>query len=247
VNARNFGPCCSTFNGLMQAKGDAVVVLLPVDLQDPPGLIVEFVKKWEEGYQVVYGIRKTRRESFIMVLARRIYYRMVNNLANVYIPPDVGAFQMIDRVVVEALRKFEDYYPYTRGMIASCGFKSTGIEYTWNSRKKGASKTKLYHLIDQGLNGLISFTNVPLRICMLSGFLLAVSGILYAFLQLMVSIIWYRKIAPPGIATLIVALFFFGGVQLFFLGFLGEYIGAIHSQVRKRPLVIEQERVNFDE
>jgi len=247
VNSRNFGPFRSTFNGLMHANGDAVVVLLAADLQDPPELIVDFVKKWEEGCQVVYGIRKKREESIIMSSIRKFYYRLVNRFADIYVPPDVGEFQLIDRVVVEALRKFDDYYPYIRGMIASCGFTSTGIEYVWRGRRKGLSKNTLYNLIDQGLNGLISFTNIPLRICMILGFSLSVLSILYAFVQLLINFICFRRFAPPGIATLIVAVFFFSGVQLFFMGVLGEYISAVHYQVRKKPIVIIKEKVNFED
>ena len=245
VNARNFGPFRSTFNGLMSASGDAVLVMLAADLQDPPELIVDFVRKWEEGYKVVYGIRKKRAENPLMVLARKIYYRLVDRFADIRIPVDTGEFQLIDRQVVEALRRFDDYYPYIRGMIASCGFKSIGIPYTWQQRKRDFSKNRLYHLIDQGLNGLISFANVPLRLCMIFGFLLAVLSLAYGFWQFVANLIWFRKFAMPGIATLIVSLFFFMGMQFFFIGILGEYIGAIHFQVRKKPLVIESERVNF--
>jgi len=246
VNSRNFGPFRSTFNGLLNTKGDAVVVLLAADLQDPPALIPDFVRKWEEGYQIVYGIREKREENPVMAYARKIYYRLIRRFADVDIPPDVGEFQLIDRVVVEALRGFDDYYPFIRGMIASCGFRSVGLPYVWGRRRKGFSKNRLYHLVDQGLNGLISFTNIPLRLCMFFGFFLAVLSITYAVVQLVVNLIFFRTFAPPGIATLIVGLFFFSGVQLFFLGFLGEYIGAIHFQVRKRPLVIERERINFE-
>ena len=245
VNARNFGPFRSTFNALLSTKGDAVLVMLAVDLQDPPELIVDFIQRWQEGYEVVYGIRKKRQESFVMSSVRKFYYRLVDRFSDIHIPPNVGEFQLIDRIVVEALRKFDDHYPYIRGMIASCGFKSMGIEYTWQSRKKSVSKNRFYHLIDQGLNGLISFANIPLRLCMLIGFLLSFMSIGYAVVQLTINVIWFRKIAMPGMATLIVALFFFMGIQLFYLGVLGEYIGSIHSQTRKKPLVIERERVNF--
>ncbi len=245
LNARNFGPFCSTFNGLMSTTGDASVVLLAADLQDPPEVIVDFVRRWEEGYQVVYGIRKTREEGFILRTVRRVYYRTVSRFAQINIPIDVGEFQLIDRCVVDALRKFDDYYPYIRGMIASCGFKSTGVEYTWKARKKGFSKNRLFHLIDQGLNGMISFTRVPMRLCLLFGFMLSACSILFSVFTLTWHLVANGPVAPPGIPTLIVALFFFSGVQFFFLGVLGEYICAIHSQVRKRPLVIEKERLNF--
>ncbi len=247
VNSRNFGPFCSTFNGLLSTRGDAAVVLLAADLQDPPEVVAAFVQKWEQGHQVVYGIRQQREEGFLMHRVRRLYYWTVSRFADITIPPNVGEFQLIDRVVVDALRRFDDHYPYIRGMIANCGFKVTGVPYTWKARKRGFSKNRLYHLIDQGLNGLVSFTKVPLRFCLLGGFLLAGLSILYAAVSLVVNLCAGGALAAPGIPTLIVALFFFSGVQLFFFGILGEYMAAVHFQVRKRPLVIERERINFEE
>ncbi len=246
LNARNFGSFRSLFNALLATSGDAVLVLLAADLQDPPELIPDFVRKWEEGYQVVYGIRQSREEGIVMLSMRKLYYRLVDRFADIHIPPDVGEFQLIDRVVMDALRKFEDYYPYVRGMIASCGFRSTGIAYMMRARKRGFSKNRLFHSIDHAINGLISFTNIPLRLCMLFGFLISGASIAYAVVSLVITIL-QMKFALPGIPTLIVALFFFSGIQLFFIGLLGEYIGAIHSQVRKRPLVIERERINFED
>jgi len=245
VNARNFGPFRSTFNGLMNTHGNAVVVLLAADLQDPPALIVDFVKKWEEGFEIVYGIRANREEGIVMRNVRKLFYRIVNRFADFYIPPDVSEFQLIDRVVVEALAQFDDHYPYMRGMIASCGFSSYGIKYTWTARKRGFSKNRLYHLFDQGINGLISFTNVPLRISLVVGFIISCVSVIYSIVQLLINLVFLGKLAPPGIPTLIVAIFFFGGVQLFFLGIIGEYLSATHFQVRKRPLVVEKERINF--
>ena len=245
VNARNFGPFRSLFNGLLSTSGDAVVVFLPADLQDPPEVIVDFMEKRRQGYEVVFGIRKVREESLLMRTIRRIYYRTVSRLANIEIPVDVGEFQLVDRKVIDVLRQCDDYYPYIRGMIASCGFRSTGVEYTWKARKRGLSRNRFYDLIDQGLNGLVSFTNVPLRLCMFFGFSVAILSFIYALLSVVLNLVYYRKLSEPGIPTLIVAVFFFSGLQLFFFGFLGEYIGAIHSQVRKRPLVVERERINF--
>jgi polyisoprenyl-phosphate glycosyltransferase len=245
VNSRNFGPFRSLFNGLMSTGGDAVVVFLPADLQDPPEVIPEFIQKRREGYEVVYGIRKQREESWIMRSIRRVYYRLVSRMANIQIPVDVGEFQLVDRKVVEALRQCDDYYPYVRGMIAGCGFRSAGVEYTWKARRRGLSRNSFYNLIDQGLNGMISFTNIPLRLCMFVGFIVAMLSFLYALVSLVLNIVYFQRLAEPGIPTLIVALFFFFGFQLLLFGILGEYIGAIHSQVRKRPLVVERERVNF--
>lgn len=245
VNARNFGIPRSSFNGILSTSGDAVVVLFPVDLQDPPELIVEFVKRWEQGYEVVYGVRTAREENRVMRSIRRVYYRLVSRLADIDIPLDVGSFQLVDRVVIDALRHCDDYYPHIPGMIANCGFRATGIPYTWKARAKGLTKNRLHHLIDEGLNGLISFSRVPMRLCLFIGFALSILSITYAFINLVITLIYYHKPIPPGIPTLITAIFFFSGVQLFFFGVLGEYISAIHSQVRKRPLVVERERVNF--
>ena len=249
LNARNFGPLRSNYNGVMATRGDGVLVFLPADLQDPPELIPEFVHKWEEGYDVVRGVRKKRQESFLMAAVRKVYYRMASRLASIDLPKDVGDFQFVDKKLIEALRRFDDYYPYLRGMLASCGFKTYSIEYTWRTRARGFSKNRLYHLIDQGLNGMISFANLPMRLCMFLGFGVSAVSLLYAF-GTFCYIAYERlfrgvEIAPAGIPTLIVAIFFFGGVQLFFLGVLGEYISAIHFQVRKRPLVVEKERINF--
>ncbi len=246
VNSRNFGLFCSMYNGLMHTRGDAVVVLFPADLQDPPELIPRFVAKWREGYEVVYGVKEKREESFVLRTARRVYYRLVSRFANIDIPVDVSEFQLIDRRVVDALRGFDDYYPYIRGMIASCGFRSTGIKYTWKTRKRGFTKHNVFHLVDQGLNGIISFTKLPMRLCMAFGFALAVLSVGWAFVNLILNLVYFREPMVPGIRSLIVAVFFFAGLQMFFFGILGEYIAAIHFQVRKRPLVVERERINFD-
>ena len=245
VNSRNFGPLKSTFNGVLRSSGDAVLVMLAVDLQDPPELIPEFVKKWEEGFKIVAGSRREREEGIIMRNTRKLFYYLVLKLSYVSIPPYVGEFQLIDKVIVDKLRKFDDYNPYIRGMIASCGYETIIIPYKWKSRKKGKSKLKLYQLFDIALNGMISFSNVPMRCAIVLGTLISITSLTYAIIMLIINIIFYRIIAPPGIATLITALFFFSGVNLLFLGLLGEYISAIHSQVRKKPLVIEKETINF--
>lgn len=247
LNSRNFGGGRSTFNGILRTTGDAVFVFLPADMQDPPELIPEFVRKWEQGHKVVYGIRKNREENFLLVWVRKLYYRIVNRVADVNLAPDVGDFQLVDRDVVEALRQFDDCNPYLRGMIVQCGFPATGVPYTWRARRKGFSKSNLAHLIDFGLNGLLSFSKLPMRLCMLVGVTVATLSILYALVGLVMGLIRHPSEAPNGIPTLIVALFFFSGVQLLFMGVLGEYIAAIFNQVRKRPLVVEKEIINFAE
>ena len=245
LNARNYGPFRSTFNGLRHATGDAVVVLFAADLQDPPEVIGEFVRVWRAGHEVVHGIRAQREESWLMRSVRKSYYRLVSRLSGIDIPIDVGEFQLIDRKVLKALLEHEDHYPYIRGMIANCGFRSAGVPYVWRARRRGFSKNRFYHLVDQGLNGMISFTNVPMRLAMFGGFAIAIVSFLYAAFTVILHLAAHGELASPGIPTIIAALFFFGGVQLMFLGFIGEYVSSIHSQVRKRPLVVERETLNL--
>lgn len=245
LNSRNFGPMRSNFNGVLNTSGDAVLLFLPADMQDPPDLIPEFVRLWEQGNEIVYGIRAEREEGILMRLTRKLYYRILNRFSYVEFPVDVGDFQLVDRKVVEAMRLFEDTQPFMRVMTFECGFTKVGVSYKWLERKKGLSKNRLYHLVDQGLNGMISSSSVPLRLALFGGFAISLLSILYAGGTLITSLIAEGEVAAPGIPTLIVALFFFGGVQLFFLGFLGEYVLAIYGQVRRQPIVIERERINF--
>jgi FkbM family methyltransferase len=245
VNSRNFGAFANIFNGLTATSGDAVIVMLAADLQDPPAIIVDFVRLWEQGYEVVYGIRHQREEGWLLRTGRRIFYRLVNSFSPFFVPENVGEYQLIDRVVADHVIKMEDHFPFVRGMIAYCGFKATGVPYTWTRRRHGISSSTLVRLVEQGLNGIISFSSVPMRLVLFSGFLVAFLSIVAACFLLVYSAIHYREFAPPGIPLLTMMVAFFSGVFLFVLGFIGEYIVAIHSQVRKRPLVIERERLNF--
>ena len=244
LNARNYGPFRSNFNALRAATGDAVLVFLPVDLQDPPEMIAEFVKLWESGVEIVAGARANRQESLLLRTCRGVFYRMVRVMAEIDMPLDVGEFQLLDRKVWQAVVGHDDHYPYIRGIIASVGFRRVIVPYTWVARKQGLSKNNLPRLIDQALNGIISFTNVPLRLCTLGGIALAALCFLYAFVAVGLWLV-APNYAPRGTMTLIVALFFLSGMQMSFLGILGEYVTSIHSQVRKRPLVVERERINM--
>lgn len=246
VNARNFGPLRNTFNGVMASSGDAVLLFMPADLQDPPELIPEFVKLWEAGNEIVYGIRAVREEGRVMRVIRSAYYRTLTRFSEIKVPPGVGDFQLVDRSVVERMRQVRDGYPFMRMMTFECGGRAVGVPYTWRARKKGLSKNRAAALIDQGLNGLVSFTSAPLRLGLYAGFMLSFASIAYAIINLLLGFILYHRLAEPGILTLIVAMFFFGGVQLFFMGMIGEYILAIYGQVREKPVVFERERVNFD-
>lgn len=246
ANSRNFGPFSSMFNGVLASSGEAVIPFLPADCQDPPEVLIDFISKWENGSQVVFGVRENRQENWLLKFVRKAYYRTVKRISNIDIPNDVGEFTLIDKAVVDSLREVNDYYPYLRGLIANAGFVTSSVPYTWEKRRKGKSKLNIYALVDQGLNGLISFTNLPMRLTMLSGVIMAVASVLYALWVFLSTLISGDRLAQPGITTLLVANFFFYGLVLLSIGVLGEYISAIHFQVRKRPLVIERERINFD-
>jgi glycosyltransferase involved in cell wall biosynthesis len=246
LNARNFGPFRSNFNALRYATGDAILVFLPADLQDPPELIPEMISHWENGIEIVAGARANREETLVLRTCRRIFYRLVNILSDFEIPENVGEFQLIDRKVWEVVVSHRDHYPYLRGIIASAGFRRLILPYTWKARKRGISKNNALRLIDQALNGIFSFTAVPMRIGSLLGFVLASLALLYAVFTLLLTLLHIGQ-APAGTQTIIVALFFFSGVQLMFIGMLGEYITAIHAQVRRGPIVVERERINIGE
>jgi glycosyltransferase involved in cell wall biosynthesis len=243
--SRNFGAFNSYFNGLLASSGDGIIPFFPADLQDPPEIILKMVEKWESGFEVIYGRKIGREEGFIMRSLRQVFYTIVNKTSTINIPKNVGEFVLIDKKVQDALRQFDDYYPYLRGMIASCGYKYAFIDYIWRKRKYGKSTGNPLILLDNAINGIISFSNIPMRLCMIFGFSLSGLSLAYSIYSLISSIIYYQRITTPGIPLLITALFFFFGITLFFIGVLGEYISAIHFQVRKKPLVIEAERINF--
>lgn len=246
VNARNFGVFRSSFNGLRYATGDATLVMLPVDLQDPPELIPEFVNLWEQGYEVVAGARLTREEGFFLRLSRMAFYRIVNSLSDVELTPGVGEFQLVDRKVLDAVLAHNDHYPYIRGILASVGFKRIIRPYTWKARKRGLSKHNLPMLVDQALNAIFAFTRAPMRLCTLVGVSVSILCILFSVISV-IAYLFNPSLAPRGTTTIIVSLFFLSGIQLLFIGMLGEYITSVHNQVRGGPMVIERERINVDE
>lgn len=245
VNSRNFGILKNTYNGVLNSTGDATILFMPVDLQDPPELIPTFVKNWEQGYEIVYGVRAQRQENLLLVAARKAYYRLLSSLTYVDYPPDVGDYQLVDRRVLNAMKQIDDAQPFMRLMTFDCGFKSIGIKYTWRARKYGKSQNSLWHMFDQGINGIIGFSGAPVRLALVMGLFISGFSLLYAISILILTLLG-KVHTQVGTPTIIIALFFFGGVQLFFLGVLGEYLLAIYNQVRRKPLVIERERINFN-
>lgn len=244
VNSRNFGILSNTYNGVLNATGDAVLLFLPADLQDPPELIPEFVRHWEQGFEIVYGLRVERKEGFLIRSARKLYYRLLSKLTYVDYPPDAGDFQLVDRKVHLAMKQIDDARPFMRLMTFESGFRSIGVKYRWRARKHGKSRNRLSHMFEQGLNGITSFSGAPIRTALLAGFVISALSIGYSIAVVVLALLGHIQ-SPAGTPTLIAALFFFGGVQIFLFGVLGEYILAIYNQVRRKPLVVERERINF--
>jgi len=243
LNTRNFGHVRSPVYAVMQVSGDAVIAMAS-DLQDPPERIPEFLQKWEEGYPVVIGIKEKSETSVLFHFLRTIYYRVLRSLSDVNLIENFTGFGLYDRKVMDVVRKIDDPYPYFRGIIADLGFDVAKIIFTQPRRRRGLSKNNFYTLYDLAMLGLTSYTKVPLRIATMFGFLSALISFLIGLAYLIYKLVfWYQF--SLGSAPLVIGLFFLGSVQLMFLGIVGEYIGAIYTQVMHRPLVIEKERINF--
>lgn len=245
VNVRNFGHLRSPFYGLLQAKGDAVILIVS-DLQDPPSLITEFVKKWEEGYKVVVGIKNQSEENFIMFATRKLYYNCLDKLSDVSQIKNFTGFGLYDRKIIEILRDVNDPNPYFRGLISEMGYDICGIEYKQPTRKRGITKNNFYSLYDVAMMGITNHTKVPLRLAAMIGFSVSIISLLVAIIYTIYKLAFWDRFSV-GIAPLVIGIFFFSSIQLFFIGVIGEYIGSIYTQVLKRPLVIERERINFEE
>jgi glycosyltransferase involved in cell wall biosynthesis len=244
LNTRNFGHIRSPFHGILQARGDAVILMVS-DFQDPPGLIKEFIKKWEEGYKVVMGVKTNSKETRLLFMIRTLYYRLLGKLSDVHLVENFTGFGLYDRQIVEVLRKIDDPYPYFRGLIPNIGFNTVQIEYVQPARKRGITKNNFYTLYDMAMLGFTNNTKIPLRLATILGFLIATISFIIGLFYLIFKLIDWQDFSV-GLAPVVVGVFFLGGVQLLFLGILGEYIGAIYTQVLHHPLVIEKERINFD-
>lgn len=244
VNARNFGHIRSPFHALMQSRGDAVIGLVS-DLQDPPEMIVDFVRRWEEGYKVVIGVKAKTQDTPLFAFLRRVFYEIIHRFSDVDQVKNATGFGLYDRAFVDVVTKMDDAYPYFRGLIGEVGFERAEIAYDQPGRKRGITKNNFYTLYDMAMLGITSYSKIPLRLAAFAGFALGTLSLLLAFAYLGYKILFWSSF-QLGMAPLVIGMFFFSAVQLFFIGILGEYIGAIHTQVLKRPLVVEKERINFD-
>ena len=219
--------------------------MLPADLQDPPEIIPDFYRLWTAGSMVVFGERTNRQEGLLLRSLRAIYYRIVRKFAEGNIPINSGEFMLIDKSIAENILALDDQYPYIRGLVAQSVDISSSVKYTWAAREKGKSKANWFNLLDQAINGLISTSRIPARLALVGGFLISGLGILAGLYSLILNIIGQVH-TSAGIPTVIVAICFFGGLQIFFLGLIGEYVLSIHSQVRPLPKAFDRERINLD-
>jgi glycosyltransferase involved in cell wall biosynthesis len=237
--SRNFGHQLAATAGIELASGEAVV-LMDGDLQDPPELIESFVDRWRGGFDVVYAVRRTRRgESAFKLFTAQLFYRLIKRLTNVAIPVDTGDFRLMSRRVVEALRRSPERHRFLRGMVSWVGFNQTGVEYDRDERLSGTTKYPLPKMIRFALDGITSFSDIPLRFAAYFGFTVSAIAFLYAIVVIVAKLLRVNPPAyTPGWASTIVAVVFLGGVQLISLGILGEYLGRIYDQVKGRPLYL---------
>ena len=245
VNNRNFGHIRSPVHAILQTRGDAVIAMTS-DLQDPPELIPELVAKWREGYSIVAGVKPKSLETPLMSFVRRLYYRVIGAIADVELIRNFTGFGLYDRSVIEIVRGLDDPYPYFRGIISELGFRVAQLPYTQRPRVRGITKNNFYSLYDLAMLGITSHSKVPIRLATMAGFALSLLSLAISFTYLVLKLMFWDWFGF-GTAPILIGLFFFFSVQLFFIGLLGEYVAAIHTQVLKRPLVIERERVNFDD
>ena len=244
VNARNFGHIRSPMHALFQTRGDAVIGIV-ADLQDPPEMIPDLVREWENGCAMVLAVKRASEENGLTFWIRKKYYRFVNRLSSIETFEDFTGFGLYDRRVVEIIRSMDDPYPYFRGMIAEIGLPHKQLYYDQPVRKRGITKNNFYTLYDMAMLGITNLSKVPLRVVTFSGFACAALCVLVAFAYLLYKLLFWDRFSV-GMAPLVIGIFFFSSIQLISVGILGEYIGSIHTHVQKRPYVVERERVNFE-
>jgi glycosyltransferase involved in cell wall biosynthesis len=244
VNSRNFGHIRSPMHALFQCRGDAVIGIV-ADLQDPPPMIADFIREWENGAYCVLGIKRTSEENSLMFWLRKQYYKLVERLSSIETVQNYTGFGLYDRKVVDLIKSFDDPYPYFRGMIAEIGLPTVRIPYDQPARKSGITKNNWYTLYDIGMLGIVNHSKVPLRLAALAGFIGAAGAFFVALTYLILKLVFWSTFSF-GLAPMLIGVFFISSLQLVFLGVMGEYIGAIFTQVQKRPYAVELDRVNFE-
>lgn len=244
VNSRNFGPNHSPYHAILEASGDAVIPVV-ADLQTPVATIREFVRLWEQGFDMVLGIRVGMSEARWLRISRDLYYRVMSRLSHIDHYHGFIGFGLFDRKTVEVMRRLVNPNPYFRRIISEIGFRKAFVEYVQPPRKHGKSRLSFPDLLDYAILGMVSCSKIPLRLMTVIGLLVSAGSLLVGLGYLILKLIYWDSFAM-GTAPLLIGMFFFAAVQIFCLGMIGEYVGVIFDHVRNRPLVIERERINFD-
>jgi len=244
LNSRNYGFVRSQHYGLIQGGGDAVILMV-ADLQDPPSVIPELIKNWEDGYKTVVAVKNKSQENKIIFALRKLYYFIMKKFSETEQIMNFTGFGLYDKVIIDSIKLFKDRYPYLRGIIAEIGFERKEVEFLQPRRTKGKSKFNFFNLYDFAMLGFVSYSKVPMRLAVFFGFFIGFISFLVSIFYLVYKILYWDSF-QVGMAPLVSGFFFIGSLQLVFIGLLGEYICSILTQVKERPLVIEKERINFN-
>jgi glycosyltransferase involved in cell wall biosynthesis len=242
-NARNFGPSRSGYYGILQTTGDCTICM-HADFQTPVDLIPKFVEEWENGYKIISAIKTKSRENFVMYALRSLYYKLIRKMSDVEQIEHFTGFGLYDKSFIGVMRSLKDPLPYSRGIVSELGYKRKDIQFEQPKRRAGKSSYNLFRYYDEAMLGFTSYTKAGLRLASITGFIFSIFSFFIAIVYLVYKILFWQNFSV-GIAPLVIGIFFLGSVQLLFLGFIGEYIMAINTRVMNRPLVVEEERINF--
>ena len=243
-NAQNFGQFNSPYYGLISTTGDCTISVA-ADFQDPVEMIPKFVKEWENGYKIVIGIKNKSEESKIVYALRSLYYKMIKKFSEVEQIEHFTGFGLYDKDFIEVLKNLDDPDPYLRGIVAELGFERKEIPFTQPKRQRGKSSNNLYRLYDAAMLGITSYTKIGLRLATIVGFIISFLSVFVALIYLVLKLCNWNSF-QAGIAPILIGVFLLGGMQIFFIGFLGEYILNINQRIMHRPLVVVEERLNFE-
>ena len=243
-NVKNFGQFNSPYYGILQTTGDCTIAMA-CDFQDPIELIPQYIKEWENGFKIVIGVKTSSKENILMYRLRSLYYKLIKKFSDVEQIEHFTGAGLYDKDFVNVLRNLKDPTPFLRGIVAELGYKRKEIPYEQPQRRAGKSSNNFMRLYDAAMLSVTSYTKIGLRICTFFGMLAAIVSVLIGLIYLVMKLIWWDNF-PAGMAPVLIGMFFLGAIQLFFIGFIGEYILSINQRVMNRPLVIEEERINFE-
>ena len=244
-NARNFGQFNSPYYGMLQVTGDCVIEMV-ADFQDPVEMIPKYVHEWEKGYKIVIGIKTSSKENKFMYWLRTCYYKTIKKMSDVEQIEQFTGFGLYDKRFIEVLRNLDDPTPFLRGIVAELGFRRKEIPYEQPLRRAGKTSNNFYRLYDAAMLSITSYTKAGLRLATIFGSICSAVSMIVAIVYLVLKLIYWDRFAA-GMAPLLIGMCFLGSVQIFFIGLVGEYILTINARVMKRPLVVEEERINFEE